>query len=46
MTGRIVPVDAKRADWPRIAANEINRLRKDVDERRALTRAKMRFFYG
>ena len=27
---RIVPVDAKRADWPRLVANAINRLQSEL----------------
>lgn len=28
---RVVPVDGKRADWPRLAANEINALQPRAD---------------
>lgn len=46
MSGRVVPVDSKRADWSRITATEVNRLRKDVTAQQAQTQAKLRFLYG
>jgi len=43
---RLIPVDAKRQDWPRLVAQRVNELSRALDAQNNLTRAKQRALRG